>query len=42
VLIYNDLIGYVLTNKSPGDKITLTIIRDNQKKEVTLTLGKRP
>jgi S1-C subfamily serine protease len=42
VLSYNDLIGYVLTNKSPGDKISLTIIRDNQKKEVTLTLGKRP
>lgn len=42
VLIYNDLIGYVLTNKSPGDKISLTILRNNQKKEVTLTLGKRP
>ncbi len=39
---FNDLIGYVLTNKSPGDKINLTIIRNNQKKEVTLTLGKRP
>jgi 2-alkenal reductase len=42
VLTFNDLIGYVLTNKSPGDKISLTIIRDNQKKEVSLTLGKRP
>ena len=42
VLTFNDLIGYVLGNKSPGDKITLTIIRDKQKKEVTLTLGKRP
>jgi S1-C subfamily serine protease len=42
VLTFNDLIGYVLTNKNPGDKITLTIYRDNQKKEVSLTLGKRP
>ncbi len=42
VMTFNDLIGYVLTNKSPGDKITLTIIRDNSKKEVSLTLGKRP
>ena len=42
VLTFNDLIGYVLTNKNPGDKISLTIIRDNQKKEVSLTLGKRP
>ena len=39
---FNDLIGYVLTNKSPGDKITLTIIRNKKQKEVTLTLGKRP
>ena len=42
VLEFNDLIGYVLENKLPGDKITLTILRDNQKKEVVLTLGKRP
>jgi S1-C subfamily serine protease len=39
---FNDLIGYVLTNKSPGDKISLSIIRNKQQKEVTLTLGKRP
>ena len=39
---FSDLISYVLTEKSPGDKINLTILRDNQKKEVTLTLGKRP
>lgn len=42
VLEFNDLIGYVLENKLPGDKITLTILRDNQAKEVVLTLGKRP
>ena len=42
VLEFNDLIGYVLENKLPGDKITLTVLRDNQKKEVVLTLGKRP
>lgn len=39
---FGDLIGYVLENKSPGDKITLTILRDTEKKEVTVTLGKRP
>jgi S1-C subfamily serine protease len=42
VLEFNDLIGYVLENKLPGDKITLTVMRDNQQKEVSLTLGKRP
>ncbi len=39
---FSDLIDYVLTEKSPGDKVTLTIMRGNQTKEVTLTLGKRP
>lgn len=39
---FSDLISYILENKSPGDKVVLTILRDNQKKEVTLTLGKRP
>jgi S1-C subfamily serine protease len=42
VKAFSDLIDYVLTEKSPGDKITLTIIRDKQTKEVSLTLGKRP
>jgi 2-alkenal reductase len=42
VLEFGDLIGYILENKSPGDKVTLTIVRDNQQKEVVVTLGKRP
>jgi S1-C subfamily serine protease len=39
---FGDLIGYILENKSPGDKVTVTILRDNEKKEVVITLGKRP
>jgi len=42
VLVYGDLIGYLMEFKSPGDQIKLAVIRDGQKKEVTLTLGKRP
>jgi 2-alkenal reductase len=42
VKAFNDLIGYILGNKSPGDKVTLIIMRDGQQKEVSLTLGKRP
>ena len=42
VLEFGDLIGYVLENKNPGDKITVTLIRDNAQKEVVITLGKRP
>ncbi len=42
VLEFGDLIGYILENKSPGDKVSVTILRDNEKKEVVITLGKRP
>jgi S1-C subfamily serine protease len=42
VITYGDLISYVFTHKSPGDQISLTIIRDNNQMEVPLTLGKRP
>jgi S1-C subfamily serine protease len=42
VLVFGDLLSYLMVNKSPGDTISLTIIRDNEEKEVNLTLGKRP
>ena len=42
VIQYDDLISYLVTHKSPGDKVVLTIIRDGQKQDVPLTLGKRP
>jgi 2-alkenal reductase len=42
VLVYGDIISYIFLHKSPGDQIALTIIRNGQQKEVTLTLGKRP
>ncbi|HSV86990.1 MAG TPA: trypsin-like peptidase domain-containing protein, partial [Levilinea sp.] len=42
VLVFGDLLSYLMVNRSPGDTITLTIIRDNEEREVNLTLGKRP
>jgi 2-alkenal reductase len=42
VKIYDDLIGYLVDNKSPGDNITLTVLRGDQKVDVVLTLTKRP
>jgi len=42
VVTYNDLIGYLVKSKSPGDKINLTIIRDGKQMNVELTLDKRP
>jgi S1-C subfamily serine protease len=37
-----DLLTYIMSNKSPGDDIVVKILRDQQEKEVTVTLGKRP
>lgn len=42
VIVYGDLISYVVNQKSPGDQIMLTIIRDGTEMEVPLILGKRP
>jgi S1-C subfamily serine protease len=42
VRVFGDLLTYLMTSKSPGDSIVLTVLRDGQQKEVTVTLGKRP
>jgi len=42
VRVFGDLLSYLMNNKSPGEQVVLTILRDNQQKEVTLTLEKRP
>lgn len=42
VRVFGELLTYLMENKSPGDTITFTILRDNEQKEVTVTLGKRP
>ncbi|MFN2119463.1 MAG: S1C family serine protease [Anaerolineales bacterium] len=42
VLQYDDLIAYLITQKSPGDQVVLTVVRGSQTEEITVTLGKRP
>lgn len=42
VLVFGDLLTYLMENKSPGDTIKLTILRNKQQEEVTIILGKRP
>jgi 2-alkenal reductase len=42
VIQYDDLISYLITHKSPGETITLTVIRDGQKQDLQLKLGSRP
>lgn len=39
---FNDLLVYLSLYTSPGEQVTLTILRNNQPQDVTLTLGTRP
>ncbi|MBI3737686.1 MAG: trypsin-like peptidase domain-containing protein [Chloroflexi bacterium] len=39
---FDELLAYLITNKSPGDTVVLTVIRDGQKQDITIVLGKRP
>ena len=42
VQVFGDLLTYLMENKSPGDSLVVTVLRDNQQEEVVITLGKRP
>ena len=42
VIQYDDMIAYLIENKSPGDTVVLTVLRGDQKQDITVTLGKRP
>ncbi|MFB6165707.1 MAG: S1C family serine protease [Haloarculaceae archaeon] len=37
-----DLTTYLFTNGHPGDTVTLTVVRDGQRGQVNVTLGRRP
>jgi S1-C subfamily serine protease len=39
---YEEMLSYLLTTKSPGDTVVLTVLRDGQPMDITLTLGERP
>jgi 2-alkenal reductase len=42
VVTFNDLIGYLVKQKSPGDTVVLTVLRDGKELQLSLTLDKRP
>ncbi len=42
VKVYDDLIGYLVDNKSPGDQVVLTVMRGTKSVDLTLTLTSRP
>lgn len=39
---FDELLSYLTTNKSPGDTAVLTVLRDGQPMDITVTLGTRP
>ena len=39
---FDDLLSYLTINKSPGDTAVLTVLRDGQPVDITVTLGTRP
>jgi S1-C subfamily serine protease len=39
---FDELLSYLVTSKSPGDTIVLTVLRDGQPVDITVTLGTRP
>ncbi len=41
-VVQPDALARLVANKKPGEKVTLTILRDNKRRQVEVTLGKRP
>jgi len=39
---FNELINYLIKNKSPGDEVELTVLRMDQVIKIVVTLGRRP
>ncbi|HSL29602.1 MAG TPA: trypsin-like peptidase domain-containing protein [Anaerolineales bacterium] len=39
---FDSLLSYLTTNKSPGETAVLTVLRDGQPLDITVTLGARP
>jgi S1-C subfamily serine protease len=39
---FSEMLSYLINNTGPGDSVVLTVLRDGQEMEVTLTLGSRP
>jgi 2-alkenal reductase len=42
VQTFDQMLSYLITNKSPGDTVVLTVIREGQTMDVNVTLGERP
>jgi 2-alkenal reductase len=39
---FDELLSYLITHKGPGDTVVLTVLRGEEKTDITVTLDKRP
>jgi len=39
---FDDLLRYLINNKSPGDTVVLTVLRGEEQVDIEVTLGRRP
>ncbi|MBL8102246.1 MAG: trypsin-like peptidase domain-containing protein [Anaerolineales bacterium] len=39
---FDEMLAYLITNKSPGETVVLTVLRGEEKVDLTITLDKRP
>ncbi|GAB4496487.1 MAG: trypsin-like peptidase domain-containing protein [Anaerolineales bacterium] len=42
VRTFDEMLAYLITNKGPGDTVVLTVLRGDEKVDITVTLDKRP
>jgi 2-alkenal reductase len=42
VRTFDELLSYLITHKGPGDIVVLTVLRGDERKDISITLGKRP
>jgi len=42
ILQFSDLLSYMMLNKEPGDEIVVTVLRNGEALDLTVTLGRRP
>ena len=42
VLVFGDLLAYLITHKGPGDEVLLTVLREGQELNIPIVLGSRP
>jgi 2-alkenal reductase len=42
VRVFSDLLSYLISHTEVGQQVTLTVLRDEQDIEVSLTIGARP